>query len=142
MEFTKTVSGDPAYLKDWPQMCVCGAQKGPMVATGIPYRAGHGVEDLGHIYLCRSCVTRAGRALGLVKGDELDRLQNAADELDQAQREIEARQATIDQASRTLAENEEKIRAQRTYIESLQGEIALHRTAASQIQALTEGIAA
>src|SRR5580765_4255381 len=81
---------------DFPAMCVCGSQKAPLVDTNL-------IKDAyGHIYLCRLCVTRSARALGLVKGAEHERLQLAADELIQAEREVAERQAMIERTTSSL----------------------------------------
>ena len=47
---------------DFPAMCLCGSQKAPLVDT-------HLVKDAyGHVYLCRLCITRSARALGIDQG--------------------------------------------------------------------------
>lgn len=135
--YVKLEPGDPAYLVDFPQMCICGSQKGPMIATG---RAPLGSE--GQIYLCRLCVTQSARAFGLVKGDEMVRLQNAADELAQATVEVSTRQEIIDRQAVSLGENETKIRQQAGFIENLQGEMRLIRAQAAQVSATAREMAA
>src|SRR5215831_20063489 len=94
-------------------MCVCGSQKGPIVDTYMD-KPGY-----GRVYLCRLCTTRSARALGLVKGEEMERLQKAADELAQAEKEVTDRQALIEQLTRSLAERDQKIQGQQAYIETL-----------------------
>lgn len=142
-EFTKLDPGDIGYLVDWPQKCICGSQKGPMIATGITYRVapGIGAETAGHIYLCRLCVTRAARGFGMVKGDEYERLQNAADELAEASRQVADRDAIIAKQNATNAEQAAKIRTQQEYIESLQGEKRLMVTLAGQLQTTAKELA-
>ena len=67
---------------DFPAMCICGSQKAPLVDT-------HLVKDAyGHVYICLQCTKRLARALGIAKGAEMDRLEHAAEELVQAEREI------------------------------------------------------
>lgn len=136
MPYLKLEAGDPAYLVDFPQQCICGSQKGPMVTTGI------NPPNYGHIYLCRLCVTQAARALGMVKGDEMIRLQSAADELAQATREIGERQELIDRYVKSMGENETKLAQQAGYIESLRGEISTFKSQASQVLATAREMAA
>jgi hypothetical protein len=112
---------------DFPAMCVCGSQKAPLVDT-------HLVKDAyGHVYLCRMCVTRSARALGLIKGAEHERLQEAADELVQAGREIAERQEIIDRTASALGEAEGRIVTLQAYIETLQGDLALHKSSWNQV---------
>lgn len=144
MSFMKVEPGQTGYLQDYPQQCICGSQKGPMVATGLTYRVAQGVgaEAAGQVYLCRMCTTRAARALGLVEGDEHERLQNAADELATAEQEIATRQEIIDQQTVTLGLNETKITQQAGYIENLNGELRLIRAQAAQVSATAREMAA
>lgn len=119
----------------YPQMCViCDSSKGPQVDTMIE-KGGvvAGTSGFGRVYLCRLCITRAARELGLVKGDEMERLQNAADGLDQAQKEIESRQGAIEQMSERAADRDRTIAAQRQVIETLQAEAASRKHLAEQI---------
>lgn len=125
----------------WPAMCICGAQKGPLVDTMIEKPGYGGRIDPGRIYLCRLCVTRSARVLGLVKGDEMTRLQDAADELAQQQREATERQEIIDRMTRTAGEREQKLQALEAYIEQLQGELALRKAQANQILAQAKELA-
>ena len=120
----------------FPAMCVCGSQKGPLVDTGL-------LKDAyGHVYLCRMCVTRSARALGLIKGAEHERLMAAGDELEQAAREVETRQEIIDRQTVTLGQNEERLRAQTAYIDQLQGDLRLRQQQANQIAAQAREMAA
>lgn len=112
---------------NFPAMCICGSQKGPLVDTAIEKR------DYGHIYLCRMCVTRSARALGMVKGDEMVRLQNAADELDQATKEIESRDALLKTMTETAADRDRRIAAQDEYIDTLRAKEAERRHLAELI---------
>ena len=122
-EYTKLESGDPLFLRDFPHACFCGSQKGPIVATAHAYRAGEGANAVGHVYVCRTCGTRIARAFGIVKGVEMDRLQNAADELAAAAAEVETRQRQVDELTRTNGEREAKIGALRAEIERRDAEI-------------------
>lgn len=135
--------GQDGYLAQWPARCVCGAQQGPMVDTGID-SVGYGnrVADPGRIYLCRLCVTRAGRALGLVKGEEMTRLQDAADGLAQAAKEIEERQQMIKTLTESAGEREAKLNTQREYIESLQAELTQQKHFANTIAATAKEMVA
>jgi peptidoglycan hydrolase CwlO-like protein len=111
----------------FPSMCVCGSQKAPLVDTGL-------LKDrYGHIYLCRMCVTRSARALGIIKGAEHERLEHAADELAQAEKEISERQGIIDRTATTLGQAEGKIVTLQAYIETLQGDLALHKASWEQV---------
>ena len=112
---------------DFPAMCVCGSQKPPLVET-------HLIKDAyGHVYLCRMCVTRSARALGLIKGAEHERLEQAADELLQAEREIAERQGIVDRVTSSLGQAEGKIVTLQAYIETLQGDLALHKASWEQV---------
>jgi hypothetical protein len=108
-----------------------------MIASGI-----EPLGTTGQIYLCRPCVVGAARALGLVKGDEYQRLQNAADELAQATVEVSTRQEIIDKQTVRLGENETKIRQQAGFIDNLQGELRLIRAQAAQVSATAREMAA
>lgn len=136
LEFMKLEPGVEGYLAQWPSRCICGAQSGPMVDTGID-SVGYGnrATQAGRVYLCRRCVTRAGRALGLVKGDEMDKLQNSADELAQAAKEVAERQTMIDSLTRSAGEREAKMNTQREYIETLQAELTQQKHYANTIAA-------
>jgi hypothetical protein len=112
---------------DFPAMCLCGSQKAPLVDTHI-------VKDAyGHVYVCLQCTKRLARALGIAKGAEMDRLEHAADELVQAGKEIAERQGIIDRTSASLGQAEGKIVTLQAYIETLQGEIALHKSSWNQV---------
>ena len=121
---------------DFPAMCVCGSQKAPLVDT-------HLVKDAyGHIYLCRMCVTRAARALGVIKGAEHERLEHAADELAQAAREIETRQAQVDELTRTNGEREAKIVQLRAEVERRDAELLTFRAFANETAARAKDVVA
>lgn len=134
LEFMKLEPGVEGYLAQWPSKCICGAQSGPMVDTGID-SVGYGnrVTDPGRIYLCRRCVTRAGRSLGLVKGDEMEKLQNSADELAVAAKEISERQALVERLSASGAEKDQKIETLQSYITTLQGDVEQRKHLANLI---------
>lgn len=140
-EFIKTEPGEQMYLADFPRQCVCGAQKGPIVATGLSYRTaavGTPLEASGQIYLCRLCTTRAARVLGLIKGEEHERLQNAADELAEAQRQIDERQAIIERLTANVGAAEQRESAHKAYIETLQAEITHFKAFANQMTGLAK----
>lgn len=109
---------------DYPSMCICGSQKGPLVATGFTYRTGGSIggENAGHVYLCRLCVTRAARTMGLIKGPENERLENAADELDAAEKLNAEKDEVIRGLTEKLAARDQKVKVQDEFIEQLQGE--------------------
>lgn len=136
LEYMKLEPGQEGYLGEFPSMCICGSQKGPMADTGLEKNM------YGHVYVCRSCVTRMARVLGLVKGDEMTRLQGAADELAVAAEEVATRQEIIDRMTRAAGENEAKINTQREFIEQLQGELNLRKAQANQIAAQAREMAA
>jgi len=121
VEFEKSEHGSEGHLAQFPSMCLCGSQKGPIVDTYMD-KPGY-----GRVYLCRLCVTRAARAFGLVKGSEHERLLKAADELAQAEREISERQKLVDKLTRSLAEREQKIAGQLAYIETLTSDVTQMR---------------
>ena len=112
---------------DFPAMCVCGSQKPPLVDTHLVK------EAYGHIYVCLQCTKRLARALGIAKGAEMDRLERAADELVQAEREIAERQGMIDRTASALGQAEGKIVTLQAYIETLQGDLQLHRASWEQV---------
>ena len=121
VEYVKSEHGSEGHLAQFPSMCLCGSQKGPIVDTYMD-KPGY-----GRVYLCRLCATRAARAFGLVKGDEHERLLKAADELAQAEREISERQKLLDKLTRSLAEREQKIAGQLAYIETLTSDVTQMR---------------
>jgi len=126
IEFEKQESG-MELLAQFPQMCVCGSQKPPVVDTYMD-KPGY-----GRGYLCRMCTTRAARALGLVKGDEHTRLANIQDLLAQAQVDVTERDRLIEKMPKTGAERDQTIANQRGYIETLQAEISQMRHLASLV---------
>jgi hypothetical protein len=121
VEFVKSEHGSEGHLAQFPSMCLCGSQKGPIVDTYMD-KPGY-----GRIYLCRLCVTRAARAFGLVKGDEQTRLMNVADEIAQAEKEISDRQKLVEKLTRSLAERDQKIQGQSAYIETLTADVTQMR---------------
>jgi len=121
VEFVKSEHGSEGHLAQFPSMCLCGSQKGPIVDTYMD-KPGY-----GRVYLCRLCVTRAARAFGLVKGDEMERLQKAADGLAQAEKEIADRQALVEKLTKSLAERDQKIQGQSSYIETLTKDVTQMR---------------
>jgi hypothetical protein len=121
VEFTKSEHGSEGHLAQFPSMCLCGSQKGPIVDTYLD------LPGYGRVYLCRMCTTRAARAFGLVKGDEHTRLTNVADELAQAGREIDERQKLLEKFTRSLAEKDQKISGQQAYIETLTADVTQMR---------------
>jgi hypothetical protein len=126
VEFEKQESGTE-LLAQFPQMCVCGSQKPPVVDTYLDK------PHYGRVYLCRMCTTRAARALGLVKGDEHTRLGNIQDLLAQAESEIGERDRLIEKMTKTGAERDQTIANQRGYIDTLQAEISQMRHLASLV---------
>jgi hypothetical protein len=121
LEFVKQEPGTEGFLAQFPSMCLCGSQKGPILDTFLD-KPGY-----GRIYLCRLCATRAARAFGLVKGDEHTKLMNVADELAQAGREVDERQKLIEKLTRSLADKEQKIQGQQSYIETLSSDVTQMR---------------
>jgi hypothetical protein len=121
IEFVKSEHGSEGHLAQFPSMCLCGSQRGPIVDTFMD-KPGY-----GRVYLCRLCTSRAARALGLIKGDEHTRLFNVADELEQAGKEISDRQKLIEKLTKSLAEKEQKISGQQSYIETLTSDVTQMR---------------
>ena len=132
LEFQKQEPGTEGFLAQFPSMCLCGSQKGPIVDTFMD-KPGY-----GRVYLCRQCTSRAARALGLVKGDEHTRLSNVADELAQADREITERQALIEKLTKSLAEKDQKIQGQTNYIETLTKDVSQMRHLAGIVAATSK----
>jgi septal ring factor EnvC (AmiA/AmiB activator) len=121
VEFTRQEPGGEGFLAQFPSLCICGSQKGPIVDTFLD-KPGY-----GRIYLCRVCVGRAARALGLVKGEEMERLTHAAEQLAQAEREIGERQDLLEKLTKSLAERDQKIQGQQAYIETLSADVTQMR---------------
>ena len=117
VEFTRQEPGGEGFLAQFPSLCICGSQKGPMVDTFLD-KPGY-----GRIYLCRVCTGRAARALGLVKGEEMERLTHAAEQLAQAETEIADRQSLLEKLTKSLAERDQKIQGQQAYIETLTADV-------------------
>lgn len=126
----------------FPSMCItCGGQNGPLVDTAVNKPVGVGGDF--RVYLCRRCTAQAARTLGMIKGDEHLRLQNAADELAQAEREIATRQEQVDTLTRTNGEREEKIGQLQAQIERQQAEITHFRaTINAGIASMKDAVAA
>jgi len=121
VEFSKQEPQSEGFLAQFPSMCLCGSQKGPIVDTYMD-KPGY-----GRVYLCRLCGTRVARAFGLVKGDEMTRLQKAADELAQAEKEVSDRQRLIEKLTKSLADKDQKIQGQTSYIETLTADVTQMR---------------
>lgn len=80
----------PAPVK-LPNGCIrCSSQKGPIWEGGVVT-----AMELT-LYVCRTCAEAIALEYGLVEGDEMDRLRDAAAEL--AQRDAEARKFAAQQA--------------------------------------------
>jgi hypothetical protein len=88
----------------FPQACICGSQKGPLVDTFIT-TAGL------RLYVCSLCATRIGRALGLLKGERHTQLLKAGDLLTEAAKGIEERDKQIETQMAELAARARKIEA-------------------------------
>ena len=121
VEFQKSEHGSEGHLAQFPSMCLCGSQKGPIVDTYMD------LPGYGRVYLCRLCTSRAARAFGFVKGDEHTRLENVADELAQAEKEVTDRQKLIEKLTKSLAEKDQKIQGQQSYIETLTSDVTQMR---------------
>jgi hypothetical protein len=82
----------------WPCMCVlCGSQKGPIADTAVE-RNGE------RMYVCKRCVMTLARTFGFVKGEKLEELSRAVDELAARDQQIQAHADRIDALSGQLAE--------------------------------------
>lgn len=79
----------------FPQACICGSQKGPLVDTFIQ-------NGGNRIYVCALCVKRCAKQLGLVKGERMESLLKAGDLLDASTKEVEQLNALI---QNQMAEN-------------------------------------
>src|SRR6266496_2041770 len=77
----------------WPTRCAtCPSQKGPMLDTGNEYPTPGGI---GRLYLCRQCLRHGARLAGFSKGKEMDRLVNAAEELEALGKDISFKEEMI-----------------------------------------------
>jgi len=121
VEYVKSEHGSEGHLAQFPSMCLCGSQKGPIVDTYMD-KPGY-----GRVYLCRLCATRAARAFGLIKGEEHTKILEAADLLAQAETEISQRQQLIERLTKSLADREQKIAGQNAYIETLSNDVTQMR---------------
>lgn len=74
----------------FPQACICGSAKGPLVDTFIS-TAGQ------RVYICALCVKRCAKQLGLVKGERMEELLKAGELLDEATKTAAAREQVIEQ---------------------------------------------
>lgn len=73
----------------WPSCCItCGSQRGPLADTGVE-RNGE------RIYACKRCVMTFARVFGFVKGEKMEELSRAVDELAARDRQIAAHEDAL-----------------------------------------------
>lgn len=115
----------------WPCMCVlCGSQKGPIADTAVE-RNGE------RMYVCKRCVMTLARTFGFVKGEKLEELSRAVDELAARDQQIQAHADRIDALSGQLAEARRRGEALSTLLEQAK---AKEQTAAHIADMLGENI--
>jgi hypothetical protein len=112
----------------FPQACVCGSQKGPLVDTFI-------TTGGNRIYICTACVKRCAKQLGLVKGPRMEELLNAGELLDAATKEIGDREKIMQSQA---AENASIRRKNEALEELLSQERDRQRTQQALVQMIHE----
>ena len=121
----------------FPMRCLCGSQKGSMVDTFVDTD----VIPIGRLYICKMCAWRMAVALGMVKGDEYEKLAENSDFMDHLQKEIRDRNEHIKglEAQKTVMQN--LIDAQAAEIEQLQGKVQMQRQALNEVQGRIRAVA-
>jgi hypothetical protein len=124
----------------YPNACfVCGAGKGPMVDTHVEKPVAGGDQ---HLYLCRLCVTRAARVLGLVKGEKMDELLQASVALEAKQAKLAGLETELTAAKMEAAGARATMKAQKVQLQDQSGRMQamahLSTELERQIRELTE----
>lgn len=111
-----------------PNAClICGSATGPLVDTHV--------EKWGdHIYICRMCVTRAARVLGLVKGKKQDELLQAAAGLEQKDAEIAVIQGELAEARLEAGGQRAAARELQARLQEQQGRIKTMAHIATEVE--------
>ena len=123
-----------------PHGCyICGNQKGPFTDTLVDkFGAGINLGEEGRVYLCRPCTRLAAKAHGLVKGERMDELLDAADKLEQKEKEIADRDKYVDGLNNELAETKKQVRALRDLLDASEKREASRSHLASIIDSTTK----
>lgn len=119
----------------FPMACFCGATKGPFVDT-------HHEISGRHVYICKLCVKRGARPFAFMPGAQVDRLENAAVELEQKEAELQAAHERAEQQVRDIAERDRMIRELQETLTDYRGMVVAHRHLAAQIRTQAEELQA
>lgn len=111
----------------WPCACIfCGSQKGPQADTGVE-RNGE------HIYACKRCVMTLSGAFGFVKGEKMEELSRAVDELAARDRQIGAHAERIEVLTSELGDARRRGEALNTLLEQERARLQTAVALADQI---------
>src|SRR5437868_4992148 len=84
------------YPRLWPTACaLCRNQKGPMADTQSEYPAAGPQGSAGRFYICRKCAKDLALLFGFAKGPELAKLIDAADIVEELERQQKEREEMI-----------------------------------------------
>jgi hypothetical protein len=101
----------------FPARCLlCPSQKGPILDTGVdtPFP---GPNAAGAVYVCRTCARKIARIYGFAKGEQLEKLENAAEELAALEKRMEAIQDNGNELARALTEEQQSHAATRALLD-------------------------
>jgi dsRNA-specific ribonuclease len=91
----------------FPARCLlCPSQKGPILDTGVdtPFP---GPNAAGAVYVCRTCARKIAKVYGFAKGEKLEQLENAAEELTVLEKRMEAIQDNGNKLAMALTEEQQ-----------------------------------
>ena len=112
----------------FPTNClICQSHKGPFVDTERDWR------DF-HIYICRKCGKDVAESLGFAKGERLDKLENAADEVTRLEEALARAEQQCADIGLSLTEAKATISQQSLVLEQTSRERAQEKHLLAQIR--------
>lgn len=118
----------------WPTHCAfCPSQKGPQLDSCVEYPSPGAV---GRMYVCRTCAKQISKLFGFAKGEEMERLENAAQTLEDLQKELASRDEMVGELVKQVEDQRKTIVAQESVIEEKEGKISQLKHLTSQFENL------
>lgn len=112
----------------FPTNClICQSNKGPFVDTERDW------QDF-HIYICRKCMKDGAESMGFVKGERLDQLENAADEVTRLEQAVKAAEAQCAKLGQSLEEAKRTVVDQSAVLQQTSNERAQEKHLLGQIK--------
>jgi hypothetical protein len=116
----------------FPYACAwCSGQKGKMIDTGVERPTAGGIF---REYLCSSCLKGAAQLRGFAKGEEMERLERAAEALDEAEKVLDGLHERIKVMDARITSQAQAIEAKDAELEQLRGRDEQRRFLAEQLR--------